>query len=1295
MSTLRETDRRIAGLFQPGEHINRESVAELMDLGIQGDRRYQSMAKLQTEGIAALYNILCERPFAYLADEVGMGKTYQALGIAAIVWSLKPEANILFISPRQALQSKWKEEYDRFFDGNYRRELRDRGFRGDDCVTSALLGTPLHEAREYQRLREWVVDLAHPRPIAAFIRHTSFTRPVYLTGVTAENVSEMWQEWRDRLVGWGLHDLPRSLGRLRPEEASLAFNLEFARGLNAMLASQVGRSPAFDLVVVDEAQYLRHPENQTNQVLYEILKGNVGKWLFLSATPVHSGPRDLANLLNHYPCSEEVIPESAFEDEAELQETVRPFMVRRLRKYVIDDQGTEVAKSSYRVHESEAWAERVTRPFSTLAMGLVQKHLVRVLEGRNNRFRIGFLSSFESLQSSLRSARRPAVLDGEEGEDAGGSDWHNAQSLPKDEPEAPDSGFIDRLSTDFRRTFDLSLPHPKLDLVVREIAPRAYGTETHPGGEKFLVFTRRLSTVDELYARFERQHLREVERRIQRCWRTDLDWQTGRIADTATGLQDSRDEEPDELVDDQEFAVKEEEAKGNPFRLAMAKGGWLDRFRRTFRRTGRNALFFEESWLLRLCRAGGRPPADAARSVPPELWASSHRFALRRSGRKSTVSRARRLRFLACQLLKRDPTIFGLSCESAQPWLTALWAIFPPEYWNEHEAQGDPHEDPALFEAETLWTRWSERFSGQSLELPGEQAPADPEPPLDPEVLYRRRIVQVLIAQTLRLTDNVLDLYFADGAGAGAPDFATRFLDWLASPDPSAIRTRRVCADWIDHLDVILRTSFDSDRNRGDALAILARETSFRELNNLSPVIGVTGGSGGNRTAIRQFRTPTYPLVIVCTDTLKEGVDLHLFCDQVVHYGVAWTSGDLEQRVGRVDRFFSQIERKLREGNSGFKATLNIYYPHLVNSLERGQVAHVIARQKLAERLLDSPLRGTHEDKRSLTVDQAERAIFENPRTGEQRPVGADSWPVDAPSTDSPFASLTLPKRGLRVTNNGTDQVSASHRFYTEWLRTLGSRIGDRHIQVLTDLSLPGSIIRLRDAHGVERELTWRFEVGLGIYTLTILPAPWDDGPEFTAGRWLNQDTDGPHYEPFFRLAVPRPSKAASDPFEVIDRLVSWLEGAVPEVDETAWNVGSPWREALQSCERTGRVQWTKPHRAEARIDFGVRGNNITLYAYQGMVRLVAPIATLDRLLPSERWGRDRAPTEDAVSQWALEQTQGFSLGYLDLHNRDGLCYGVRLGHGSWTTEDRARLIRLVAQRADRYEAALVGDDVS
>ena len=155
--------------------ITPDDVEELIDFTVP-DKDTKSMAEMQCEGVAALYNILCEGPVAYLADEVGMGKTYQALGLAALVWNQKPQARILFVSPRQNLQEKWVDDYKRFFASNYRRAQK----MGDDLVTSVLFGQPVHRPVQFDNLRSWSPTIGMPEQIAPFLRHTSFTRPVFI-----------------------------------------------------------------------------------------------------------------------------------------------------------------------------------------------------------------------------------------------------------------------------------------------------------------------------------------------------------------------------------------------------------------------------------------------------------------------------------------------------------------------------------------------------------------------------------------------------------------------------------------------------------------------------------------------------------------------------------------------------------------------------------------------------------------------------------------------------------------------------------------------------------------------------------------------------------------------------------------------------------------------------------------------------------------------------------------------------------------------------------------------------------
>src|SRR6266446_331903 len=70
--------------------IDLETAAALIDFGARIGHGQRSCEQL--EGAVALHNILCERGVAYLADEVGMGKTYVALGVLALFRHYEPDA---------------------------------------------------------------------------------------------------------------------------------------------------------------------------------------------------------------------------------------------------------------------------------------------------------------------------------------------------------------------------------------------------------------------------------------------------------------------------------------------------------------------------------------------------------------------------------------------------------------------------------------------------------------------------------------------------------------------------------------------------------------------------------------------------------------------------------------------------------------------------------------------------------------------------------------------------------------------------------------------------------------------------------------------------------------------------------------------------------------------------------------------------------------------------------------------------------------------------------------------------
>ncbi|WP_448945239.1 SNF2-related protein, partial [Klebsiella michiganensis] len=85
-----------------------------------------SMAAKQAEGVAGLWNLLADQRVALLADEVGMGKTYQAIAVMLLMWQEKPDARILVMAPNSTLCNNWKTEFTTFIHKHLR--MKDNPF---------------------------------------------------------------------------------------------------------------------------------------------------------------------------------------------------------------------------------------------------------------------------------------------------------------------------------------------------------------------------------------------------------------------------------------------------------------------------------------------------------------------------------------------------------------------------------------------------------------------------------------------------------------------------------------------------------------------------------------------------------------------------------------------------------------------------------------------------------------------------------------------------------------------------------------------------------------------------------------------------------------------------------------------------------------------------------------------------------------------------------------------------------------------------------------------------------------
>ena len=1056
--------------------IRPEHVADLIDFS-GGDEGLRTVRDLQNEGVAALYNILCERNFAYLADEVGMGKTFQAIGLAAVLWHIEPRARIVFVSPRAVLQHQWVRDYHGFFERNY----RPHRLRGDDRGASLLLGTPAAEAVACDNLRDFAGELNAAGPRAFILRHTSFCRPVYLPRpTTAAEVAAGWERARRLMRDCGLAE-PRAPRQLpEPSKAGGLFNERFAEGLNERLREWAGEG-GIDLLIVDEAQALRHHDNQTNHNFARAFDGVVKRWLFLSATPLHNGPATVKAVCDYADRRSIHEDDCSLERVAALTKVMEGFLVRRPRTYRSAG-GSVLTKSDYRAHQLRALDGASGVP--GLAMALVQKHLARILRSQGNRYQVGFLTSFESLRRSTLHLDPAAEADGEPMPAGAGDDHLNLQvhdagqrALPQ-----PDAGTIAGIAHRFATAFpDHTLPHPKLDAVARELAEAAFDR-----GEKVLVFMRRIAAVGELCERLERAFHARVEARIRDHWRDPaFDWRTGPSmlsTDAEDGGPDGDGgEDGGERMD--ELPANGDTRPAGGFRLAFREGGWLHRYRRRFETDRSSGLFFEENWFLLLARLYGRDAAAWAAAVPEELWRQAAGAV-----RDRRLSPARRRAFILHRMLSRHSDVLGIPDDAALVWARALELFHPQVCVQRPEAPGALHRDEPLLLGEGFWDVLQRRApewwpcldAGLVVAAPSDM----------PDAVHRRQLVKNWIGQSIRLSDALIDLCYLDGRldqtrTVGNPvahvrALAEGFVDWLCSQHPAAIVQRRSFAAWAAERELILQACFDSSRA---TVAELAASGSSSQLNNQIPVIGIVGGSDVNERALAQFRTPAYPRVLVCTDVLKEGANLHTFCDRVMHYGVAWSAGDLEQRIGRVDRFRSLIERRLQQGGGDQRAVLDVSYPYLARTLEERQVDRVRTMMQTAERILDGLSVGMSNERWTLSA-LPDAAL---PAASRTQALTGHFAPVWDGVIGHPF---------MRVTEADLTRRLGAFRRFAEGIRTIVAQAG---LTLEGDPAAFRQPLRLTGGNGLDLECRWRFLPDQGAHALDLVAAPAANAP---SERW-------------------------------------------------------------------------------------------------------------------------------------------------------------------------------------------------
>jgi superfamily II DNA or RNA helicase len=881
-------------------------IRSLITFGGTEEDRETDQSILQSEGVAALWHRIQESRFAYLADEVGMGKTRQAMAVIVLQFLKNPDSRVVVLCPGVTLQEQWKKEWKSFIESCL-TEI--------DGTLKSFCGHKDMPLTMHHRLSEFAQSLLIDEDRIHLLRYSSFSRPIGFHNKTL--VSEIKQAYLDSLIPIGIKKLNadenHAFKKLSNDEnldgenessihkrqvLTAELNRLFSLRLSSLVRKDVTENDSvvskgargIDLIVCDEAQYLRHIGNNRNTNLNYSLGSHLSQWLFMSATPLHNGKHDIKSLDQYLcphkreknRCTEEDSKcdqiDKAFggDDGKDVIDILDDFLVRRPRKY-FDAEEKSYNKLKYRDY-SRTPADARGDAFASMVTALVQKRLVESLKGGNNRFRQGECSSFESLASSAKSTY-------EDGDDNPQAVSEIESSGGEKVEETPDRQDLNQLNESLRSKLSdagfireedvqhISLPHPKLHQVASDVANRCFANAPN---NKVLIFARRLDTVDELVFQLQKNFQVEVDRRIG-CWIKILSSSDRGIrgGDETLAFNSSEGFWSNEVIVEAGIDLEEE-----PEPERVENIGWLDKA--------------EELAYFKAFKKGGKD------KVYGKFYSFSNRLLQRNKDKANNPM-----------------PVFVPVDESSKHVLDEDWGRFVDTIF---VAGGAPS-----------WLK-DENKSNEVLDL-------------------KRCIIQ-----SFRRSDFIVDLYMLHNFNKQqGKHLIDKLIDLFeqSNNDPDFTlhsyieHWRRRIQKWCMHFDLISSKCFERDNDK--KLKIDA------EFSRMGPVVGRSGRMQ-NKHAVNQFKMPGYPNVLVCTDVLKEGVDMHLFCDEIIHYGVAWTSGDLEQRIGRIDRVNSLYNRRIKsfkEKEGSTYPRLKVSFPFLAGTLDEYQVARVIREKQKSDLRMD------------------------------------------------------------------------------------------------------------------------------------------------------------------------------------------------------------------------------------------------------------------------------------------------------------------------------------------------------
>jgi superfamily II DNA or RNA helicase len=939
------------------EIASREQLREFLHLNgrMKVDRVSPRDIERQEDTVLRALAILREQPGVVLADEVGMGKTFEALGVAAAFHHALPQSRIIVLTPGPDLNIKWGKEISKFSSRSEERPpIYDFG-AGEPAVkdlagllrslragarlvvapVTAFQAARARDSQEYLLGLYFVWKDLHGQTANAILRRfrdgalervdprqKSFLGVIPYAEV-APHLDAVFGHPARKNEPPGLDDLYRELGYDAFENGDAV-----RRAIDQARFRLVRElMPELSLLILDEAHKLKNANAVRTRAVRTAFRRRFRKALFLTATPFQLDIGELRQVFALFGKARGA-PTSIREQTAALFADIREYQAAYddlHRAWAGLDHGTAALLDAHLDERAE-----LTRPLDDSSLAAVYQRFRALLTLKEARVEPGLrrwmIRSLREDKRVYRNREKPSL-------DARGpnalpfllyerliaelfrvrSPTHKAavqinmvssyaaaraSALLSGEERTRDQPTVEvyrSLLVDVLTRFSgHASHHPKLDHVASQALAAA------ERGEKTLVFCARVETLRELAAELAS----EWEARLLRRW------QALYPGASEEDIFDRRDED-DKVKKGKHAALQQRFHRGqDPLYLALRERyvqdvlhlhDWPLAHLDVITEEANRILQTVETGQTAATRLDYRLAKRCVEQATARLWERLEPGAA--AGHAAAIARLCDPRFIA----------FG------------------------YDLEPDPHEGD-----ETGSHRPSWHISRDVAELvvrPGTHLWSTLKHDVS-EFSERTRIdiverlARYLTFRQVPFLVQVLESASAQGLSLdpieSRPllDLVDRF--WLT---PAGKQWVDRCAAFLDHYSVA------PEDLRPELLEAIQRADFVRHTRD-----------GASREKLREaFNTPLFPMVLIANEVMQEGLDLHRSCRRVVHHDLAWNPAQLEQRVGRVDRLGSLTARLRAKDPS---VTLDVLYPLIKNTIDDRLYRAVHAREKWLEFLL-------------------------------------------------------------------------------------------------------------------------------------------------------------------------------------------------------------------------------------------------------------------------------------------------------------------------------------------------------